>query len=458
MSKLVSISPDKSIGVVGEIEISTKEYVLEQVSKAKETFKSWSKLSILDRKEILEKLYSSFDSNKEELAEMASKEMGMPIEETHIDLESGLNYFRWYLDNCDKYLSPEISFENEKEVHTVYYEPIGVAGVIMPWNFPFSNLIWGVIPSLISGNTVVFKHSEEVPVVCKMYEEIVTKSGITEGVLSFIYGAGDVGDILVHSDINLICFTGSTKTGKYLYSIAAEKMIKALLELGGSAPGVVFEDADLDNAVETVFINRFGNCGQICDGLKRMIVHDSVIDQFVSKMKSKLESVKVGNPTEEDTNIGPLVAQRQLDLLEQQVKDAVDKGAEVVIGGKRPEGLEGAYYMPSILKNVTKDMRVWSEEVFGPVLPIISFKTYEQALELANDTPYGLGGYVFTSNPELGLKASRDIKTGMVSVNGAFYVIPDDPFGGCKLSGIGREHGKWGLRELTDIKVIATYK
>jgi acyl-CoA reductase-like NAD-dependent aldehyde dehydrogenase len=153
-----------------------------------------------------------------------------------------------------------------------------------------------------------------------------------------------------------------------------------------------------------------------------------------------------------------LVADRQLVLLEEQVKDAIDNGVEVVIGAKRPEGLEGAYYMPTILKNVTKDMKVWSEEVFGPVLPIITFKTYEEALELANDTPYGLGGYVFTSNAELGLKASRDIKTGMVSVNGAFYVIPDDPFGGCKMSGIGREHGKWGLRELTDIKVIAMYK
>ena len=458
MTKLISTSPDKSIGVIGEVEVTTSKQITQLVQKAKVAFNSWSKLSISDRKLKLENLYSELESKKEELAILESKEMGMPIEESNIDLDSGLNYFRWYLDNTEKYLSPEISFESEKEIHTVYYEPIGVAAVIMPWNFPFSNFIWGIIPNLMVGNTVVFKHSEEVPVVCKKYQEITESSIIPEGVLNFVYGAGDVGDQLVHSDIDVICFTGSTKTGKYLNKVGAEKMIKVLLELGGSAPGVVFEDADIDNVVETVFLNRFGNCGQICDGLKRMIVHESVVEDFILKMKTKLESVKVGNPTEEDTNIGPLVADRQFVLLEEQVKDAIDKGAKVVIGGNKPEGLEGFYYMPTILRNVSKDMRVWSEEVFGPVLPVMTFSTYEEAIELANDTAYGLGGYVFTADRELGEKAARDIKTGMVSINGAFYVIPDDPFGGCKMSGIGREHGKWGLRELTDVKVVASFK
>lgn len=458
MSTIASISPDSSIGKVGEIEISSREDVLMSVASAKDAFFMWSKLPMSERKAELEKLYTALSENSEELAKSGSAEMGMPIEESKIDLESGLGYFRWYLDNFEKYLSPEVSFENEKELHKVYYEPVGVVAVIMPWNFPFSNFIWGVIPNLLAGNSVVFKHSEEVIVTSKKYQEIVAKCNLPEGILNFVYGAGEVGDQLVHADINMICFTGSTKTGKYLYSVAAEKLIKVVLELGGSAPAVVFEDANLDTVVETVYINRFGNCGQICDGLKRLIIHESIAEQFIEKMKAKLESLKVGNPLEEDTNIGPLVAERQLTLLESQVNESVKAGATVVIGGKRRTDLNGVYYAPTILSNVDRSMRVWAEEVFGPVLPVVTFKTYEEAIMLANDTVYGLGGYVFSENPELAQKAARDINTGMVTINGAFYVIPSDPFGGNKQSGIGREHGAWGLRELTNPKVIAAYK
>ncbi len=458
MTKLESISPDKTIGKLGEVEISTEAEIKEAVSNAKESFKKWGRLSVQERKQLLEKIYYVFDKNREELAQLESKEMGMPIVESRIDIESGLNYFRWYLDNTEKYISSEVSFENETELHTVYYEPIGVAAVIMPWNFPFSNLIWGVILNLIVGNTVVFKHSEEVPLVCRKYEELISSVALPSGVISFIYGDGKVGDILVHLDIDLICFTGSTKTGKYIYKVAAEKMIKVVLELGGSAPGVVFEDADLDTVVEVVFLNRFGNCGQICDGLKRVIIHKSLENEFLSKLKSKLESIKVGSPVKEDTDIGPLVAQRQVELLESQVKDAVKRGAEIVIGGMKPDNLGGSYYLPTILKNISRDMMVWKEEVFGPVLPVITFETYEEAIELGNDTQYGLGSYVFTKDNQLAEKVARDIKTGMVSINGAFYVIPQNPFGGCKMSGIGREHGKWGLRELTEVKVVAKYR
>lgn len=458
MSKLISFSPDNTIGKLGEIEITSEQEIKEAVFKAKSSSKKWSKISVEERKQDLEKIYKVFDSNREELAKLGSVEMGMPIVESRIDIDAGLNYFRWYLDNIEKYISPEISFENETELHTVFYEPIGVAAVIMPWNYPFSNFIWGVMPNLLVGNTVIFKHSEEVPLVCKKYEELISSTDLSKGVLNFIYGDGKVGDLLVHEDIDLICFTGSTKTGKYLYKVGAEKMKKVVLELGGSAPGVVFEDADLDNVVEMVFLYRFGNCGQACDGLKRVIIHESSANDFISQLKSKLESIKVGSPLGEDTSVGPLVAQRQVELLEEQVKDAIGKGAEVVIGGKKPNNLEGSYYLPTILRNISKDMRVWKEEVFGPVLPVITFQTYEQAIELANNTQYGLGSYVFTKDSQLADKVARDIKTGMVSINGASYLIPQDPFGGCKMSGIGREHGKWGLRELTEVKVIAKFK
>jgi acyl-CoA reductase-like NAD-dependent aldehyde dehydrogenase len=458
MKKLVSISPDNTIGKLGVVEITSEIDIKEAVSKARSSFKKWGKISVEERKQYLEKTYEIFHSNREELAKLGSMEMGMPIVESRIDVDSGLNYFKWYLENTEKYISPEVSFKNDKELHTVLYEPIGIAAVIMPWNYPFSNFIWGVIPNLVVGNTVVFKHSEEIPLICKKYEELISTTNLPKGVLNFIYGDGKVGDILVHEDIDLICFTGSTKTGQYLYKVGAEKMIKVVLELGGSAPGVVFEDADLETVIESIMLFRFSNCGQMCDGLKRVIIHESLADEFIAKIKGKLESIKIGNPLEENTNIGPLVAQRQVELVEEQVKDALEKGAEIVVGGKRPDNLEGSYYLPTILTNISKDMRVWKEEVFGPVLPVVTFKTYEEALKLANDTRYGLGSYVFTKDNELGERSVRDIKTGMVSINGAFYVIPQDPFGGCKMSGMGREHGKWGLRELTEVKVVAKYK
>jgi acyl-CoA reductase-like NAD-dependent aldehyde dehydrogenase len=253
-------------------------------------------------------------------------------------------------------------------------------------------------------------------------------------------------------------FTGSTNTGQKLYKIAAEKFIPILLELGGSAPGIVFDDADIDNAVEAIYWQRYANCGQACDGLKRLIVHETVFDKVVGKLKERLEESVVGDPTNKKTDFGPLAAKRQLNLLESQVKDAVGQGAEVIVGGNRPKKLKGFYYEPTILTNVKTKMKVWQEEVFGPVLPIVSFKSEEQAVSYANDTQYGLGSYVYTKDKKKAERVASRLEAGMVSVNGTNYVLPVNPFGGYKKSGLGREHGKWGLRELCQIKVIASDK
>lgn len=231
-----------------------------------------------------------------------------------------------------------------------------------------------------------------------------------------------------------------------------------MLECGGSAPGIIFEDADVVKVLETVYLNRFSNCGQSCDALKRLIVHKSCFDEVVEKLKVLLDAKKVGDPEEEDTDIGPLVAKRQLELLESQVDDAVKKGAKVITGGKRPKGLQGAYYEPTVLVNTKPDMRVWQEEVFGPVLPVVSFDTQEQAIELANDTKYGLGAYVFTEDKEKAERVASKIESGMVSINNASYLQPRSPFGGYKESGIGREHGRFGFEELIQVKVVAMEK
>lgn len=257
---------------------------------------------------------------------------------------------------------------------------------------------------------------------------------------------------------DMICFTGSTATGQHLYKVGAEQFLRVFLELGGSAPGIVFEDADVDKVIDTIYANRFDNCGQICDGLKRLIIHTHKFDEVIQKLAQKLETVTVGDASDQKTDIGPLVSQKQLAALEAQVKDATDKGAEVLFSKKLSTDLKGFFYAPTLMTNITPDMQVWQEEVFGPVLPIVTFETEEEAIRLANDTKYGLGGYVFTENQQLFERVASEIQTGMVQMNTASYVQPPTPFGGSKVSGIGREHGKFGFYELSNIKVVAREK
>lgn len=330
-------------------------------------------------------------------------------------------------------------------------------GVSIPWNYPFCNFVWGVIQNLVVGNTVVFKHSEECSLTGTLLEDIVTQH-VPQGVCSAAHGDGTVGDHLMNSALDGIFFTGSTAVGKYLYQVAAKKFIPAMLELGGSAPGIVFEDANIPMAVESIYFNRFVNSGQTCDGLKRLIVHTRCADTVITELKKLLLAKKIGNPEDPTIDIGPLAAQRQLEALEEQVADALQQGAQLVTGGRRPAHLQGAYYEPTMVTNITPAMRVWREEIFGPVLPVVTFETDEQAIALANDTLYGLGAYVYTADQQRALSVSRQLQTGNVSVNAASYTQPTDPFGGYKYSGLGREHGRQGLRELCTSKVIALKK
>lgn len=455
--KLQSINPS-NYEVLGEVEVSTEAEIKAAVEKARKAQEEWQEMGVRGRIKFLEKLYQVFEGTQDEYTKLAAAEMGMPINQCELDWNDSLRYFKWYLENAEKILSPDLVFENNDSIHTVYREPLGVVAVIVPWNYPASNAIWQIIPNLIVGNTMVFKTSEEVSLCGKKLDEYAVKAGLPDGVFNQVFGDGKVGDALVHQNIDLISFTGSTKTGRYLYKVAAEKMIRAVLEMGGSAPGIVFEDADIQSVIQTVDFNRFGNTGQICDGLKRLIVHESRFEEVVKALKEMVESKKIGDALDPKTDIGPLAAKRQLELLESQVDDAINKGAKVIVGGKRPTGLVGAYYEPTLLTNITKDMRVWTEEVFGPVLPIIAFKTEDEAVRLANDTQYGLGGYLFSNDEKRIERVASKTKTGMISVNGVSYLEPTDPFGGYKMSGIGREHGHFGLEDLTQVKVVARPK
>lgn len=456
--KLTSTNPAKNYEVLGGVGVSTEKEIEGKVKRAQGAQEKWKSLGLEERVNILRPIIKEIDRQKGALALLQTQEMGMPIKYSLPEMESSIVFANWQLDNTPKYLAPEVTFEDAKVINKVFYEPIGVAAVIVPWNFPIPNALLGIIPNLLVGNTVVFKHSEECPLSGKAVEEIFAKSQLPEGVFSEVYGDGGIGDLLVHQDINLIWFTGSTKVGKYLCKVGAEKFIKVLLEMGGSSPGIIFEDADIDKLLESIFIARFYNSAQVCDCVKRLIVHESKVDEVVLKLKNLLQAKKIGDPEDKFTDFGPLVAKRQLELLQAQVQDAIQKGAQVIYKGKLPEKLKGAYFAPMLLSKISKDMRIWQEEVFGPVLPIVTFKTEEEAINLANDTKFGLGSYIFTEDKEKVARVASEIEAGMVNHNTAYGFAAYNPFGGCKESGMGRSNGKWGLHELTQIKLVAFEK
>ncbi|MBU0648876.1 aldehyde dehydrogenase family protein [Patescibacteria group bacterium] len=455
MARLISTNPSKNYEILGEVNISSDNEIREKVALANKAKVFWKELGIKKRIELLKPICEEFRTRSDEIAELITREMGKPIIESIEEVNGYVEEFEWFMNNAEVALEDEVTHEDKNFMHKIVYEPFGVAAVISPWNFPFGMAIWGIIPNLLAGNTVVFKISEECPLLGRLIEEVMTKHGLPQGVFSEIYGAGDTGENLAKSDIDLLWFTGSTKVGKSLYKIAADKFIKAILEMGGSNPCVVFDDADIPKAIPTIYDGRFQNCGQACDALKRLIVHKSVFDKMVGGLKELLETKIVGDPFNKKTDIGSLVAKRQSALLQAQVKDALNKGATIITGGGLPQNLEGAFHEPTILTNIKKDMRVWTEEVFGPVLPMMTFNTEEEAIELANDTVYGLGARVFTKDIERAKRVASKIEAGTVEINQASRWLPCNPFGGYKDSGMGREHGTIGFRELCQIKVVS---
>lgn len=457
--EIISTNPANGYSRVGSVPITNSEEVSRVVSGAAAAKTRWKEIGLEKRIELLRPICDELEQRKEEIAQLITSEIGKPITQTRSEASGYVDEFRWFLDNATSALKPEVTYEDENSIHKIVYEPYGVAAVISPWNFPFGMAIWGIVPNLIAGNTVVFKISEECPLVGKLVEKAFSNHDLPTGVFSEVYGAGDVGRQLSEAEgIDLIWFTGSTRTGKSLYKTAAEKFIKPILEMGGSNPCIVFEDADIKTAASLIYSGRFQNCGQVCDATKRLIVHESIKDKIIEALEAELTMKKLGDPTDPSTDIGSLAAERQLDLIKKQAEDSMSQGAEVAVKIEVPADLEGAFYPLLILDKVDTDMRIWREEVFGPVLPVISFKTEEEAIALANDTVYGLGSRVISADKQRAERVASKIDSGTVEVNEGDRWLSCNPFGGYKDSGMGREHGVMGFRELCQVKVISSSK
>lgn len=458
MSELLSTNPAKNYAEIGSVPISTATEIHEKVAKAHQAKSAWKSIGVEGRVALLTPIRDEFAARANEMAEVIMRETGKPITQSLAEANGYISDITWFLENGPNALKDEITHEDESSTHRIVYEPTGVAAAIAPWNFPFGMAVWGTFGNLVAGNPVVFKTSEECPLTGKLFEEIMLSKDLPEGVFSEVYGAGDVGKTLSESDINLIWFTGSTRTGKALYKTAADKFIKAVLEMGGSSPVVVFDDIDVAEAAQTVFDGRFQHCGQVCAALKRLIVHEAVADELASELKKLVEAQIMGDPADKATQIGSLVAKRQVELAESQLQDAMDKGAEVIAQTPIPNSLEGAFMQPVVLRNITKDMRVWQEETFAPILPLVTFSNEAEAVELANDTPYGLNARVMSKDIERAERVGAQIDAGSIEINNGDRWLACNPFGGYKDSGLGRELGSHGLQELSQVKLVSKSK
>jgi len=457
--KLTSLNPhDQS--VVGELEISTRKDVLEAVAKAKEAFKIWRTISIKNRAEYLQKYSQLLVANREKLAMLITLEMGKPLKEAIGEINDEIDFINYYCERAPEYLADEVVLTKNKESYRMTYEPYGVCACIVPWNFPLMMADSGILPALLAGNTVVLKPSEHCSLSQKMIFELLTETNLPQGVINLVIGNGEVGKMLVEAPIDLVWFTGSTKVGQKIFKKCGEKFIKALLEMGGSSPGIVFADADFGLTMDNLFEARFFNCGQVCSAVKRLVVEKAIFEKVVESFTEKLKKVKIGNPMN-NPDFGPLVSQKQLQTLKRQVADAVKKGAKREIGGKQPEGSEfekGNYFEPTILTNINFEMKIWKEETFGPVLPIIPFETEEEAIAIANNTEYGLSAEIYTTDIEKAERIAKRLEDGTVAINTDNYFKPQCPFGGFRKSGMGREYGRVGLQEFSQIKVLAVSK
>ncbi len=440
--------------VIKEYPLMPPEEVLKVSKEAHKEFLEWRQLSIGDRIPYFKELASVLQSNKEKYAHLITKEMGKPLKESIAEVKKCAWCAEIYAENGEQWLQEEVLEADGKE-HKVIYQPLGVILSIMPWNFPFWQAFRFGIPTLIAGNASVLKHARNVTGCALAIEEAFREAGFPRNLFrTIIADHQTVADLVSSEHIAGVSLTGSIDAGRRIGELAGRNLKKIVLELGGSDPFIVLDDADMEKAAEHAVKGRFMNCGQSCIAAKRFIVMGEVLDEFTEKFVAEVRKKTVGDPFHAD--IGPLVNKNAVEEMDALVHDAVQKGATVLWGGKRREG-KGYFYEPTILCNTTLAMRVMKEEVFGPVAPIIVVKDDKEAVRVANNSEFGLGGSVWTKDLERGELIARQLECGCTFINSFVKSDPRIPFGGIKKSGIGRELSKYGLREFVNIKAINIY-
>ena len=440
--------------VINQYQIMTKDQINDKVKKSKIAYQEWKK-DTNKRIDFLHALANKLRKDKEKLANTATNEMGKAIKEARAEVEKCAWAIEYYADN-GQILSTDEVVNTDARKTVIRFQPIGVKGSIMPWNFPYWQALRFAAPSLMIGNTIVLKPASATMQCGIEIENTFNRAGLADGVFQTLVGDSSVAESLIDSDINAVTFTGSVPVGAKVAQRATSQIKKTVLELGGSDPFIVCEDADIEKASNGAIKGRFINCGQSCIASKRFIVVKNVANEFIEKFVQKAEKLKVGDPLSEDTDIGPLVNGSGLNKIDSQVKESVKEGAELLTGGEQM-GKKGFFYRPTVLKNVSPKMQIAQEEVFGPVAPIIVAGDEVEAIELANDSEYGLGASIWTQDLDKAERFSNGVESGIVSVNNVVASDPRVPFGGVKKSGFGRELSRYGMLEFVNIKSVRFY-
>ncbi|MFZ3415147.1 NAD-dependent succinate-semialdehyde dehydrogenase [Arthrobacter sp. 3Tela_A] len=419
--------------------------------------KEWAATAPRERSEILRRAYDLIMARQDELALIMTTEMGKPLAEAKGEVAYAAEFFRWFSEEAVRIGGDFSSTGDGKTRILVSKEPVGPCVLVTPWNFPLAMGTRKIGPAIAAGCTMVFKPANLTPLSSLALVDILVEAGLPAGVLNVVCTskASSVVSPWMSSGIaRKVSFTGSTAVGVRLLEQAAEHVMRSSMELGGNAPFIVFEDADLDRAVDGAVAAKMRNMGEACTAANRLFVQRSVADEFARRLAARLGSLSVGDGAEPGTDVGPLVEEKALAKVQELVDDAVAKGAEVVCGGSRPER-PGFFYSPTVLSGVSPESDLMNEEIFGPVAPVIPFDTEEEVTRLANDTPWGLVGYLFTQDVDRGFRMGEALEVGMVGLNTGIVSNPAAPFGGVKASGLGREGGRVGIEEFLETKYLA---
>jgi len=441
--------------VIAKVAKAGKKETEEAIAAATRAFPAWRAKTAKERSAILYRWYALIIENKTWLGQLMTSEQGKPLKEAEGEVEYAASFIQWFAEEAKRANGEIIPPIKPGSRILATREPIGVVAAITPWNFPMAMLTRKLGPALAAGCTGVIKPANNTPLSAFALVQLAKKAGVPDGVLNAVAGTtAEISDAIMASpQVRKISFTGSTAVGKTLVRNAAETMKKVSMELGGNAPYIVFDDADIDAAVEGAIANKFRNAGQVCVSVNRFYIHEAVYDAFVNKLAERVNALKVGNGMEEGVAVGPLIESAAVDKVREHVEDAIAKGATALAGGKA-HALGGNFWQPTVLTNCSDSMKLAAEETFGPVAACFRFTTEDEVIHRANDTPFGLAAYFYTQNLQRVFRVSQALEAGMIGVNECAVSTELGPFGGVKESGLGREGSVLGLEEYLEVKTL----
>lgn len=441
--------------LVGTVPALSREETETAIADAKKAWPAWRALTAVQRSTILRKWAQLVVENVDDLAVILTTEQGKPLAEAKGEILGGISYFEWFAEEGKRLYGEVIPTPWEGKQPMTIRQPVGVTAAITPWNFPMSMIPRKAGPALAAGCPMILKPASATPYSALALGELAVRAGVPAGIFNVITGnASVIGDTICQSPtVRKLSFTGSTAVGKQLIANCAPTVKKVSMELGGNAPIIICRDANMEAAVMGTMNSKFRNAGQTCICANRSFVHESIHDEYVSKLVEKVNAMVIGNGMEPGVTVGPVIDQKALDSAKNFVEDALAKGAKIAVGGK-PASIGGLFFEPTILTDVTPDMRVFREEIFGPILPVMKFSSEEEVIDLANDTEYGLASYIFTQDLGSFYRISHALEFGLVGVNEVILSNGEVPFGGVKASGLGREGGRQGIEEYVETKYI----